>query len=62
MNKEILRALGFGKQLERIDNEQCPTCGKYITVDGFKEALSRKEYGISGLCQECQDKTFVEEK
>jgi len=31
-------------------------CGK--EVQGFKDELSRKEYGISGLCQECQDSIF----
>lgn len=31
-------------------------CSKEIT--GFKDALSQKEYSISGLCQECQDKVF----
>lgn len=24
----------------------------------FKDALSQKEYTISGLCQECQDRVF----
>ena len=24
----------------------------------FKDALSRKEYTISGMCQKCQDETF----
>lgn len=31
-------------------------CGKPIT--GFKDALSRQEYQISGLCQTCQDSIF----
>jgi hypothetical protein len=26
----------------------------------FRDALSYKEYCISGMCQACQDKTFVE--
>lgn len=26
----------------------------------FKDSLSAQEYRISGLCQTCQDKTFVE--
>ena len=33
-------------------------CGKPIM--GFKDKLSEKEYRISGLCQECQDKIFEE--
>lgn len=31
-------------------------CGKHITE--FRDEVSRKEYAISGLCQECQDKIF----
>ena len=31
-------------------------CGK--PIKGFKNALSEKEFKISGLCQECQDKIF----
>tara|TARA_Y100000389_G_C17459168_1_gene520379 strand:+ start:1197 stop:1445 length:249 start_codon:yes stop_codon:yes gene_type:complete len=29
-------------------------------VKKFKDQISVKEYFISGLCQDCQDKTFVE--
>tara|TARA_Y100000310_G_scaffold289567_1_gene316058 strand:- start:853 stop:1062 length:210 start_codon:yes stop_codon:yes gene_type:complete len=36
--------------------------GLCMTCDGeakeFKDDLSRKEYGISGMCQACQDATF----
>jgi hypothetical protein len=35
----------------------CPTCAK--PVGAFRDALSRKENAISGMCQECQDATFV---
>lgn len=31
-------------------------CGKPISP--FKDKISEKEYSISGLCQECQDKIF----
>lgn len=31
-------------------------CGGPATT--FKDELSRREYAISGLCQECQDKFF----
>jgi hypothetical protein len=34
-------------------------CGQPIT--GFKDALSSKEYSISGFCQACQDKVFAPE-
>ena len=34
----------------------CSACR--IEIRGFKDRLSAKEFGISGLCQDCQDKTF----
>ena len=34
----------------------CPFCGEEIK--GFNDPRSLREYKISGLCQECQDKTF----
>jgi hypothetical protein len=34
----------------------CVTCGGKALE--FKDKLSEKEYGISGMCQVCQDKTF----
>ncbi len=39
-----------------IVNDECSSCKKPATE--FKDALSRKEYTISGLCQVCQDKVF----
>ena len=39
-----------------IQSNICVVCGKKVT--GFKDRLSEKEYTISGMCQECQDKTF----
>jgi hypothetical protein len=34
----------------------CVTCGE--SVGEFRDPLSRKEYGISGMCQKCQDSVF----
>jgi hypothetical protein len=45
-------------QEKRLQN-LCPFCGK--TVGEFRDALSEKEFSISGLCQECQDKFFTED-
>lgn len=36
----------------------CVHCG--CSADTFADLLSAKEYAISGLCQECQDKVFTE--
>ena len=45
-----------------ITSDRCVSapigCGKPVTLDSFRDAISLKEYRISGLCQECQDKVF----
>ena len=42
---------------------ECMTCScKDITISSFRDELSVKEYTISGMCQECQDKVFGSEK
>ncbi len=47
----------FGRsRTESITTEICVTCGK--EVKGFRDGLLRKEYAISGMCQECQDSVF----
>lgn len=43
-----------------IKQNKCPTCGK--PVGEFRDELSRTEYKISGMCQECQDSVFGEEE
>ena len=41
----------------------CALCGKSVDVDAdFKDELSKKEWLISHICQECQDKTFASNK
>jgi hypothetical protein len=47
--------LGFDRK-GSIESDKCVFCGKPATE--FRDELSRKEYYISGICQECQDKTF----
>lgn len=40
-------------------NGKCPICNKEIDVKKeFRDIVSVREYFISGLCQECQDKVF----
>jgi DNA-directed RNA polymerase subunit RPC12/RpoP len=60
MNRDILIAAGFTKEIERADAGLCTTCGSEVT--GFDDALSQKEFGISGMCQTCQDKVFGSEE
>lgn len=59
MNVEIMKALGFRKQIKAIAQTKCPFCGKKIDIKTeFCDEISRREYKISGLCQHCQDETF----
>lgn len=51
-------ALGLDKELELMDKNKCPTCGKGILCSDFKDELSVKEFKISGMCQTCQDEVF----
>ena len=45
-----------------INNHICTKCGKSVNPSSFKDAISIKEYGISGFCQECQDEIFTEDE
>jgi hypothetical protein len=58
MNREIMKAAGFESALIAIDAGLCPLCDRSIEDTPFKDALSLKEFKISGLCQICQDSIF----
>ena len=45
-----------GGAVEALDAGRCPFCNG--PVGEFRDELSRREFGISGLCQKCQDATF----
>lgn len=62
MNKDIMNAMGFSKEIKAVEIGDCPFCGKPVVFSEFKDDLSREEYRISGLCQSCQDETFKEEE
>jgi len=43
--------------------ENCITCGSNkIEYNDFTDSVSRKEFRISRMCQECQDKLWDEEQ
>lgn len=58
MNKEIMKTMGFGAEVKRVELGICPFCIKPINPAEFKDELSWKEFRISGLCQNCQDSVF----
>lgn len=63
LNPDIMRQMGFGKEMDNVQKGLCPICGKKIDPKTeFKDDLSRREFKISGLCQKCQDSTFNSEE
>ncbi len=58
MNKELMRAAGFGEHVKDVEMGLCPFCRKKIRKSSFRDELSLQEFRISGLCQKCQDEVF----
>jgi len=58
MNEKIMKDAGFGKEVDKFLQGKCVFCGKPIYLDDFRNEISKREYGISGMCQQCQDKMF----
>ncbi len=52
----LLKAVTGKDRPSTIRANKCTTCDGDATE--FKDALSVREYSISGMCQVCQDKTF----
>jgi hypothetical protein len=61
MNKELMRIMGFEKEVEKVEHGFCPFCSQPITMEEFTDEVSKREYKISGLCQKCQNIMFDNE-
>ena len=61
MNRDIMNKGGFGAWVDKVKSGNCPVCNSPVNTDEFKDELSIKEYQITGMCQQCQDKFFNEE-
>ncbi len=46
----------FPEKAELFDAGLCTECKK--NIGEFRDELSKREAGISGMCQTCQDKFF----
>ena len=47
----------MGKSRQEAENrKECMTCSEPATE--FRDDVSEREYQISGMCQDCQDKIF----
>ena len=62
---EYVAGMAFGRsRREAGRNGTCVSCGVDVRVEagedgrGFRDEVSRKEYRISKLCQDCQDGVF----
>jgi len=58
MNESIMRQADFNKEMDNVAVGKCTMCSKNIDWSQFRNAISKKEFRISGLCQECQDDVF----
>lgn len=58
MNPDIMKAFGFDKELKLVELGLCPFCKQKVEARDFRDETSRREHGISGLCQPCQDEMF----
>lgn len=43
-----------------VDHAACASCGLPLPPGAFRDALSEREFAITGLCQPCQDEVFAE--
>ena len=56
MIDEITRTVFGVSRTASILDDACVTCGKDAST--FNDDISRKEFTISGMCQDCQDSVF----
>ena len=54
----LVRAIYKPIPKSALENGQCPSCLRKVKTRKLKNNKSKKEFLISGLCQNCQDKTF----
>ena len=59
--ESMLTAITGKNRVATISAGECMQCdAKGITRSSFRNPVSIKEYAISGLCQQCQDRVFSE--
>lgn len=55
--KKFIEAL-FPGTTSKIENKICPMCNLKVNEEDFKEEINKREFTISGLCQDCQNQIF----
>ena len=58
--ESLLSALTGVSRVGSVHEASCVMCGGEARM--FRDDLSRKEYAISAMCQDCQDKVFGSEE
>ena len=58
MNKSIMRAMGFEKEVSEVEEGICPLCHRHVGGSVGMSEDQAKEWAISGLCIPCQDDVF----
>jgi len=59
--KEIMESIGIKeiKEMYKLKEAgKCPFCSSDVNINDFKDKLSKEEFKLSGLCQDCQDEFF----
>lgn len=59
MNPALMRAAGFGKEVDRVLRGRCPICNNFVTATALPNPLYVQEFRISGMCARCQDSVFT---
>jgi hypothetical protein len=54
----LTKLVGISRQ-DAAKQKICPLCRQ--PIGEFRDELSRREYEISGMCQNCQDDVFGED-
>ena len=54
--ESLLTSITGVSRVGAVHEASCVTCGGEARI--FRDDLSRKEYTISAMCQDCQDKVF----
>lgn len=58
LNRRLVIDAGFEEEVKSVEEGICPFCKAFIEYNEFSDNVSKKEYGISGLCQKCQNGFF----
>lgn len=55
--KQFIEKL-FPGTTENIENKICPFCKEPVNEEDFETETNKREFKISGLCQQCQNQVF----